>query len=172
MAGILKVGTITTPSGSGTITIPSGVAITGHNYPAFEAYLSSSQVFTNNTATKIQFDTETFDSDSCYDNSTNFRFTPNVTGKYFVYSNFYAYTDTVANNLTIGYIYKNGSAVSSLRQYFNSTVGQGMSINICGTYDMNGTTDYLEIYGQANGNNGDFIVVTKNNLFGAYRIGA
>jgi len=35
--GTLKVGTITTSSGSGTITIGSGVTLSGQSYPAFHA---------------------------------------------------------------------------------------------------------------------------------------
>jgi hypothetical protein len=40
------------------------------------------------TGTKVQCNTEVFDTDGiCYDNSTNYRFTPLVAGKYFVHSN-------------------------------------------------------------------------------------
>ena len=57
------------------------------NTPAFEAQRpQSAQVVSNNTDTKVQFSTENFDTDNCYDNSTNYRFTPNVAGKYFVYA--------------------------------------------------------------------------------------
>ena len=45
-------------------------------YPAFEAVLSSNQNVSNNVATKVQFNTEIFDTDNMYDNSTNYRFTP------------------------------------------------------------------------------------------------
>ena len=63
--GTLKVGTITTSSGSGTITLgqsgetialASGAEVsgfTGQNYPAFEAYLGSDQTVTSGTTTKI-----------------------------------------------------------------------------------------------------------------------
>jgi hypothetical protein len=110
MASILKVDTIQDQSGNNiinenadtitigasgdTITVPTGASLTvpngglsGQNYPAFEAYLSANQNLTDNVNTKIQFDTELFDTDSCYDNVTNYRFTPNVAGKY--YSLFY-----------------------------------------------------------------------------------
>ena len=54
------------------------------NVPAFYAYLSSSQDVNDSTNTKIQFDTELFDTDNTYDNSTNYRFTPGVAGKYVI----------------------------------------------------------------------------------------
>jgi hypothetical protein len=39
------------------------------------------------SVTKVQIDTEVFDTDRYYDNTTNYRFTPLVAGKYFVYGN-------------------------------------------------------------------------------------
>ena len=53
-------------------------------YPAFEAYLSSSQSVSDNVQTKVQIDTKVFDTNNAYDNSTNYRFTPGVAGKYFL----------------------------------------------------------------------------------------
>ena len=75
--GILKVGTITTSSGSGTITIgQSGETIAGiaTNTPAFRAYVGSNQSVSDATDTKIALDTEVFDTDGAYDPST-YRFT-------------------------------------------------------------------------------------------------
>ena len=96
--GTLKVSNIQTSSGSGTITLgQSGETVDFSNgtitlnssmkaTPAFEAYRSSNQTPSNNTLTKVQFNTEILDTDSCYDNSTNHRFTPTKAGKYFVYA--------------------------------------------------------------------------------------
>ena len=79
-----------------SLTIDSGATITNSgtatgfgsdNTPAFQAYLSANQTLPDNTWTKIQFDTEDFDTDSAYDPSTNYRFTvpSGEGGKYFVY---------------------------------------------------------------------------------------
>ena len=46
--------TITIPTGA-TMTVPNG-GLTGQNYPAFEARLGSDQGISNNTNTKITFD--------------------------------------------------------------------------------------------------------------------
>ena len=54
--------------------------------PAFQAYLSSIQTVVSGATTKITMDTEDFDTDSCYDNSSNYRFTPTTAGKYYVYA--------------------------------------------------------------------------------------
>jgi hypothetical protein len=59
--------------------------IGGANTPAFLAYRSTSnQSISNQTETQCQFQTELFDTDSCYDTST-YRFTPTTAGKYFLY---------------------------------------------------------------------------------------
>ena len=83
--GTLKVGTIITSSGSGTITLGqsnetvalgSGATSSGFggaNTPAFSAYMSAGQTIPNTTFTKIAFNTENFDVGGCYDTS-NYRF--------------------------------------------------------------------------------------------------
>ena len=55
-------------------------------YPGFGELNSSFKQIVNKYAilTKVQFDTEIFDTDNAYDNY-NYRFTPQVAGKYFVY---------------------------------------------------------------------------------------
>jgi hypothetical protein len=156
--------------GSGNLSFASAG---GTNTPAFEASLSSNQAFSSGTAVKVQFSSETFDSDNCYDNSTNYRFTPTTAGKYFVYATIYAYQDTNnTNQVSVVYIYKNGSRQQSNRLYFPQNPAQAMYVTISGIYDMNGSSDYLEIYGESTGDAGDFIVVNsnKNNLFGAYKL--
>ena len=91
--GTLKVSNIQTSSGSGTITIgqsgetvsvPSGATLdmssgtmtlnsSMKNTPAFLARLSSTtQSIADDTYTKIQFNTEVYDTASAYDNSSNY----------------------------------------------------------------------------------------------------
>ena len=93
-----------------TITMPNG-KLTGHMYPAFEAYLSSNQTVSDGVDTKVQFDTEVFDTDNCYDNTTNYRFTPNVAGKYMIYGSLRGSANTNLSNLqkVITFIFNNGS---------------------------------------------------------------
>ena len=58
-------------SNASTIALGSGDVQSNFLYPAFEAVLSNDQSVSNNTVTKIQFNSEVFDTDGCYDNSTN-----------------------------------------------------------------------------------------------------
>ena len=160
-------------------SITSGVA--GVNTPAFRAYLSSNQNISNATDTKIQMDTENFDTDSCYDNSTNYRFTPTVAGKYFVYAQLAFSSTVLAMRVKSGItmIYKNGSL---LTQNTNQPA-DGSSTNYSNQFllltqtvvEMNGSSDYLELYafedvGTDSSNapkigNGD-----NQSYFGAYKI--
>jgi len=155
-----------------TITVPNG-KLTGQNYPAFEAVRTSSQSLTTNTQTKLQFDTENFDTDNAYDNSTNYRFTPQVAGKYFVYS--YARFLSISNEKQgIVYLYKNGSSVGFVNSM--SSGGNGhVGTLITKTIDLNGSTDYVESFGYQDSGSSKNVQGSGSEditVFGAYRIGA
>jgi hypothetical protein len=90
-------GTVTLGTSGDTFSIPSGVTLSnsgtatgfgGNNTPAFQANFTTSQTLSDNVWTKMQANTEDFDTDSAYDNSTNYRFTvpSGEGGKYFLYS--------------------------------------------------------------------------------------
>ena len=165
--GTLKVGTITTSSGSGTITIPSGVTLSGGgiaNTPAFMAYNSTVTSMTNNSPTKVLFQTENFDFGSCYDTSTS-RFTPTTSGRYF-------FNASVSVNSTGDFdkndvnFYKNGSAFANFRTYHTSYTSSHGSVII----EANGSTDYFEIYYEQNSGGALNTINNQSTFFSAYRI--
>ena len=160
-------------SNAGTIALGSGDVQSNFLYPAFEARLSSAQGIGDSSDTKVQYDNEIFDTDNCYDNSTNYRFTPTVAGKYFVYG--YAYLDSQASsNFDQGrlYIFKNGSAVNQSANNMGGNFPEAMTINVNNILDLNGTTDYVELYAWINDTSGTPIVRGQRFAeFGAYRIG-
>jgi hypothetical protein len=188
--GTLKVGTITTSSGSGTITlgqsgetitVPSGATfsatagtMSGQNYPAFEAYLSANQNLTDSTTTKVQYDTEFFDTNGYYDNVTNYRFTPLVAGKYFVYVQNSNFAPTASTLVTVyNYIYKNGSPYKSSSHGMGNNYGRRASPIISAIINMNGTTDYIEGFAHIDITSGTpRVEADPSTYFGAYRIGA
>jgi hypothetical protein len=94
------------------------------NTPAFEAYLGSDQTISDNTATKVQCGTKVYDTDSAYDNTTNYRFTvpSGKAGKYFFYGGIKGQTDT-GNTITFmnTFIYLNGSQARRLEWYHSGT---------------------------------------------------
>jgi hypothetical protein len=141
--------TITVPAVTGTmITTASTFAGTG---PAFSAYLASNQSISTNTWTKVQTGTESFDTASCFDTST-YRFTPNVAGYYQVNGRITSFSN---GTIVICTVYKNGSEnirLTDLRVSFTGgTSGQGS----CLIY-LNGTTDYIELYGNISGGSTNF----------------
>ena len=165
-------GTITIGASGETVSFASGV--TGLNYPAFEAYLSSDQSISDATNAKVQFDTEVLDTDNCYDNSTNYRFTPTVAGKYFIYTNIRCSASSSSQLRNIfNHIYKNGSSYKATK--FDPKDDQFNQINISNSaiIDMNGSSDYIEIFGyiDVTSSTPGFDTGTKATFFGAYRIG-
>jgi hypothetical protein len=147
-------GVITTADNTGTLQLQSGgttiatITSTGITTqvgaPAFSAYLSGNQTLTTQTFQKITCQTEEFDTASCYDNSTNYRFTPNVAGYYQVTATIYFNNDTRG----IVAIYKNGSVFKFGNDI--TTTGLRPSNMSCLVY-LNGSTDYIELYGFTQG---------------------
>lgn len=174
---ILKVNTIQDKGGNnllvsdGAGTISSGGLMT--MTPAFEAYLSADQSIADVTYTKVSVDTEVYDTDGCYDNSTNYRFTPTVAGKYFVYGS--ALGDPQAATQLEGcdvVIYKNGSSYREERINFSDNDTRLASVSVTAVVDMNGSSDYLELFCRVNDTSGTPVIDsgTKSTYFGAYRI--
>ena len=158
-----------------TVTLPSG-EVTGHMYPAFEASLSSTQSVSNDTTVKIQINSEILDTDNCYDNSTNYRFTPTKAGKYFVYAKARGQSDNndLLRDISV-MIYKNGSLEIDHIFLFRNNYERTATPSVFGIVDMNGSSDYVELYGkitQPTGTPDGFIGGSRVTLFGAYRIGA
>ena len=160
---------IMTSDGAGVVT-PNASGI--KNTPAFEAYRSANQAISDNTATKVQFDTEQFDTDSIYDNSSNYRLTPGVSGKYLCYSTIRGGNDgsSTLNLLAIKF-YKNGSAYQTGTTqliHFVSNPGANASVTITQTIEFN-TTDYLEVFATIDTTTGS-PDVGQNSVFGAYKL--
>ena len=140
------------------------------NAPAFSATKPNGQNISAGVWTKVIFDTERFDTDSCYDNTTNYRFTPTVAGYYHVDIEllFAASSGAGAYGITI---YKNGSQYISAYRYAGG-VSYGASGNITGLVYCNGTTDYIEAYGLYTGTSPQFDASTTQNNFSAHLVRA
>ena len=147
--------TILSSDGAGTITasssLASSVASVGgiDNTPAFKAYLTgSSQSIASDTVTKIQFNSELYDTNSCYDNSTNYRFTPTVSGKYFLLAKVRLEAASFTNMELK--IIKNGNTSdrvppNSIWSNLYGTISYTTQFT-SGVLEANGSTDYFEVY--------------------------
>lgn len=109
------------------------------NGPAFSAYVGSAQSLAGLAFTKMMVNTEEFDTASCFDSTTNYRFTPNVAGYYLIEGQI-AYTSTI--NAPQLVIYKNGSGFKN-----GSNPATGNWANVSAIVYLNGSTDYVELYG-------------------------
>ena len=141
------------------------------NSPAFEAVVGSNQTLTDNTTTIVAFNTEIFDTDSKYDHSTNYRFTPTVAGKYFVYASIgvSAEGDAQLQNI-FGQLMKNGSQVKVSHFNFggNNARFATATLNAILTLDSD---DYVDARIQAADSSGSAIVQpSPYSTFGAYKM--
>ena len=145
----------------------------GNMRPAFFAYLNSDQNTSNAGNVKVAVDTEVYDSDNKYDNSSNYRFTPTVAGKYMVFANLYIASANGGLQFGVLKMYKNGSQLSYSSTSHRNNSGEAVAISWSGIIDMD-NNDYLELYGQAEGggNASYFKGATDNQCssFGAYKI--
>ena len=117
----------------------------GSSGPAFRAYRATTdQSFTASTWTKVQLNAESYDTDNCFDSTTNYRFTPTKSGYYQVNASLNQRRDGTAEMAQA--VRKNGTAIS---QYFvvnNYTFAGAISAGGADLIYLNGTTDYLELY--------------------------
>lgn len=154
----------------------NGASIGGANTPSFEASLTgNSQDINDATYTKVNCNTEVYDTDSAYNNST-YKFQPQTAGKYYVYGQ--VFIDSTAGNfrLILASIYKNGNVVARSGINFHSNDSndaEGGSSFVGTTVDMNGSSDYLELYAYGDSIGGGTVGVEHDQgrtLFGAFRI--
>ena len=147
----------------------------GSNTPAFEAHLTGNQVVSDNTFTKLAAGTEVFDTDGTYDHATNYRFTPAVVGKYFIYGSIgLAANDNSALATGAIAIYKNGSVYQTHHNDNSSNNPNQNWAHIHATMDLDGD-DYVELFGRVNttASSPFFMGIDSNtyqSTFGGYKI--
>ena len=170
-------------SSGDTISVPSGATINlsnatqtgvgGVNTPAFEAYSAATQNLVSATTTKVIFATEAFDTDNAYDNSTNYRFTPLVAGKYFVYTSLSMQSTDYTMYNSILRIRKNGSDYKVSPIITSNDALYAAPVTISAIIDMNGSSDYVEIFAYMELHSGSVRSLqpeVKGTYFGAYKI--
>ena len=111
------------------------------------------QTVANVTVSKIQFKYELADLDGLFDNSTNYRYTPQVAGWYWVNLNISINNGGGHSHLMTAYLYKNGSQYATFEgggggsgaDHYNR-YGDNNSINMSSIIQLNGSSDYVEGY--------------------------
>ena len=169
---------IITSDGAGSFTASSGLASSVQSVggiqstPFFEAYRSADVSVGSGSTVKVTCDVEKFDSNGYYDNSTNYRFTPLVAGKYFCYGSI-GYNVNNAILRVTAELRKNGTATHACSTLTSSS-GAGyedVTALTSGIVEFNGSTDYLEFYTFHNsGLSRSYRGSYSRTFFGAYRI--
>ena len=150
--------TLTLPASTGTVVtsnspasdLPSTIA-----GPAFSAYLGSAQSVSVATFTKVALNVENFDTNSNYDNSTNYRFTPTVAGYYQINACVLVQQSSGTGTIALCQVRKNNTTV--IQQEITCTFNSGLSCCASGLVYLNGSTDYVELYGYTNASSGQSI---------------
>jgi hypothetical protein len=136
---------IATISSTGLALNTGNITVAATAAPAFSAYCNAVQSIANNTETKLQFNVEQFDTNSNY-NITNYRFTPTVAGYYQV-SGGYGWQNVI-NGYGALLLYKNGANYVQLSfAAANGATNQYLAHNGGCLIYLNGSTDYIELYG-------------------------
>jgi hypothetical protein len=150
--------TLTLPASTGNILTSSSDVSDLPTAPSFSARLSSNQSVSATTWTKMACATEMWDTDSKYDNTTNYRFTPTVSG-YYMFSMGCRGASSTTNAIAL---YKNGAV-------YRRSIVEGMKyprLNVL-VYTSGGS-DYYECYAYTTGTS--FEYTEDDNWFQAHYV--
>ena len=119
----------------------------GTNTPSFLATISGTQSVSSSSSTKIQFNSEVFDTDGTYDHSSNYRFTPGVAGKYVLAAGTRASSFEQDEKMQLLF-YKNGSGVSyqtETRSFSTNSGGETITVDAQILVESD-ADDYFEVF--------------------------
>ena len=125
--------------------------------------------------TKVTLNNELFDTDSAFDHSTNYRFTPGVAGQYFIYGGTEASQNLSSYKFEGGhvYFYKNGSLDTTSGTQFidlRQGGGDGASVFMSAIVYLD-ADDYVELYAKARALNDEECRFNDGStIFGGFRI--
>ena len=162
-------------SDAGTLKRIDYSLIKASSTPAFAAKMSGSQNISHNTSTKITVNTEIFDTDNAYDNSSNYRFTPQTAGKYYCTFNINSNANGQGNfRIANAQIYFNGS-LAYISGYDKATGYENNGReSLSAIITFNGSSDYIEPYFYGYTQDSGNIEIGGSNTydcqFSAYRI--
>ena len=130
---------ILTVDANGRVSFPQSVV-------AFHAYQSSAQTLSAGVHTKINLQSEVYDTANSFDSTTNFRFQPNVAGYYQI--NGAVRADAASLAAIHVSLIKNASLVFAAGSFTNSALNGFMS-SASGLVYLNGSTDFVEMNSHA-----------------------
>ena len=162
-------------SDAGTLKRLDASLIGGANTPSFMAVQTSVTSLSAGAFTKVQFNSEIFDTDNTYDNSSNYRFTPATAGKYMIGASASCSSLDPDEFFKLS-IYKNGSETitsNSINYKVTQQTRVANSLNpslVVSFVDLADADDYYEVFaynGDGGANNTD---LNLGNFFYGYKI--
>jgi len=130
---------------SGQIRATATILAPNLQGPAFSAYGQGNQTVSNNTWTKVILGYEEFDTANAFDSTTNYRFTPQVAGYYQINGMINGNANVSNPTFVQAAIYKNGAIYKRYSSIGNAANYQSGTIS--SIVYLNGSTDYVELYG-------------------------
>ena len=122
-----------------TLSGTTGIALPTAAAPTFSAYVASNQAVSSSTYVKVPCNTEEWDTNSNYDNATNYRFTPTVAGYYQLDGRV---STSGGSTRAFCTIYKNGAEFKRGNDCSAAVNGVVVSTLVY----ANVSTDYFELY--------------------------
>jgi hypothetical protein len=154
------------------VSLGGSATVGGDNTPMWYVRRTSDQTLNENVYTKIEWNTENIDTDSAFDNSTNYRFTvpSGKAGKYYL-STGVGFFDCSAQEHHYVLFYKNGSNVSAdpsgITTVSDDTDRYWQTNNMI--VDL-GVGDYVEVYGLFSSASGDTTSTVNYSYFTGYKL--
>ena len=142
-----------------TFTVPSGATIansgtaTGFGAGADDfvsVYKSGDQALTKNVIAKVAMNAQYSDANGWWDETTNYRFQPDVSGNYLFLGELGFGNGTSSGDNVDIYFYKNGAEI-----FANETSQQSgyvQAISASAIIIMNGSSDYVEMFARSGAN--------------------
>ena len=136
-------------SDAGTIKRIDVSLVGGKNTPNFYVRRNGTQTVSANTWTKVQLNSEFYDTASAFDSSSDYRFTvpSGQGGKYFFQASVYGYSGD--NNLQRLHIrlYKNGSSITTIAENdWSNQAYRNSQMYSASTVLSLSASDYIELY--------------------------
>ena len=144
-----------------TVNIPSGVTIAnagtatgfGDNTPSLKAVRGSAQSIPNTTSTVVIFDTEIYDTDSAYDNSTGIFTVPSGKGGKYAFFVTGGYDDNGDINICNFWLSKNnqtaispaGGLAIGIDYFHKGTSAQNIAQQVSGCFNL-AVGDTMRVY--------------------------
>ena len=125
--------------------------------PMFQVKLGSNQTVSSGVNTKVQFDTEEYDTNNFFDSTTNYRLQPTIAGHYHISGGLFVdVSGSTFTNLVTASVYFNGSSGNlGAGRIFLRNGGSGIESEAGGSFSytvyFNGSSDYLEVFGYITG---------------------